>query len=298
MTRAPAIALLALCALLGASHATADRRTLHEQAAAGAVPCERCHSTTSWKFDFARASRGPFDHSFTGFPLTGRHAATACLSCHQKTLHPSRACASCHADQHQGRFGDSCDRCHGAQSFDLVSGFTAHKSARLPLTGMHALLDCSTCHARDPSRFADTPPSECYSCHSAEYELHTLHPPHRPEPGNPARPGLSRDCRQCHNALAWSPALFTVSARADSLREGSRVASTRAAFRSTWDRIAARSAATATRTAATSRGAGAGAIACTGCHAHSPARIARSHPRLPAAPTASLCLQCHARGAK
>jgi len=297
ITRATAIGLFALCALLGASHATADRRTLHEQAAAGAVPCEHCHSTTSWKFDFARASSGPFDHSFTGFPLTGRHAATACLSCHQKTLHPSRACASCHADQHQGRFGDSCDRCHGAQSFDLVSGFTAHKSARLPLTGMHALLDCSTCHARDPSRFADTPPSECYSCHSAEYELHTLHPPHRPEPGNPARPGLSRDCRQCHNALAWSPALFAVSARADSLREGlSRRAHARSFPIDVGPHRGAECGDCHQDTADVR--AGAGAITCTGCHAHSAARIARSHPRLPAAPVATLCLQCHARGAK
>jgi hypothetical protein len=285
--------LLLLCAVAGANPATAEQRALHAHAQERGVACDRCHSTRDWKFDFGRAASDAFDHAFTGFPLTGRHLATTCLACHAGGLHPSRACNACHADEHDGRLGQDCDRCHNAQSFDLVSGFRAHRGSRLPLSGMHALLECSACHAPNATRFAETPPSECWACHRADYELHTVHPPHRPQPGNPNRPGFPHDCRQCHNALAWSPALLPSEAKSAVLALGLSRREHRRSF--PIDSGAHRSAECADCHAGGTE-LGAAGVQCVGCHAHAAARLARSHPALPAERPGVLCLSCHARG--
>ena len=76
--------------------------------AAGANDCAACHKTSSFsdlRFDHDEQSR---------FPLTGKHAKTACAGCH-KTERAGQAsfvrykplelgCGSCHTDIHQGQF--------------------------------------------------------------------------------------------------------------------------------------------------------------------------------------------------
>ena len=79
--------------------------------------CGDCHSPTGWEF-------WRFDHNKrTNFPLTGRHKAAHCHSCHQdkkvqKASVPS-TCYGCHQsdDVHRGSFGRSCERCHTTTSF-------------------------------------------------------------------------------------------------------------------------------------------------------------------------------------
>lgn len=55
-----------------------------------------------------------FNHSKTGFPLTGAHRKTPCASCHTQQLKgTSKQCKTCHKkdDVHHGR-RPSCGRCH------------------------------------------------------------------------------------------------------------------------------------------------------------------------------------------
>ncbi len=64
--------------------------------------CGSCHKPTSW-------SDVTFDHSKSGFPLTGAHTSLLCTSCHTggKFTGLSPACSSCHAEPavHAGQFG-------------------------------------------------------------------------------------------------------------------------------------------------------------------------------------------------
>ncbi len=62
------------------------------------MSCSACHSTTSWQAKGASGDKQRFDHSKTGFPLTGQHVSTPCVGCHNATRAIKRACASCHED--------------------------------------------------------------------------------------------------------------------------------------------------------------------------------------------------------
>jgi hypothetical protein len=77
--------------------------------------CGTCHASILW-VGLPR-SVGLGAHPKTDYPLTGKHADVACVSCHKKEL-PQEAryrklafsrCSDCHADQHRGEFA-SADR--------------------------------------------------------------------------------------------------------------------------------------------------------------------------------------------
>lgn len=88
----------------------------HHEGRMGAT-CDRCHNPNGWQL-------WRFDHAKdTHFPLTGKHAAVACHSCHTATnvAKPSLPtdCFSCHSgdDAHRGSFGRACETCHTTESF-------------------------------------------------------------------------------------------------------------------------------------------------------------------------------------
>lgn len=98
-----------------ACHETDDehRATLGEN-------CEQCHNPNAWGL-------WQFDHSQqTEFTLDGSHKDLGCSDCHRDPVkskpHQSSACHACHAqdDDHRGRFGRNCDRCHTTGSFSEV----------------------------------------------------------------------------------------------------------------------------------------------------------------------------------
>ena len=113
---------------------------------ADAVPCSACHSTVAWRQSDARGAGG-FDHSTTGFPLTGQHQVTACNQCHGGQP-VKRACNSCHEDVQRGRLSRSCDECHSAAGWQVTKAIDIHRTTRFPLTGIHTLADCRQCHQR------------------------------------------------------------------------------------------------------------------------------------------------------
>ena len=79
-------ALVALALPAGAN----DRDDLHRRIDPKLVQCDHCHTTDSWKLDIQGLKDKPFDHGWTGFPLRGRHAQTACMGCHTKVTAQTR----------------------------------------------------------------------------------------------------------------------------------------------------------------------------------------------------------------
>jgi len=159
--------------------------------------CARCHLTTA----FRDVPGEGFDHQrWTGFPLSGSHAQSACESCHARSPKPDdkgrtfgwieqrygkvKGCITCHTDPHRGQFDKpgmpakvetrvGCLRCHDEISFrTLPPGFDHGKWTGFVLDGQHAKAACSTCHAplRKADKFGRTwgpaKSTACVDCHA------------------------------------------------------------------------------------------------------------------------------------
>ncbi len=156
--------------------------------------CQSCHNINGW-------TPATFDHSLTGFPLTGAHASptVGCASCHKTTTAVlSKDCFSCHANDFtsasnpnhvsQG-FPHECDQCHSTMNWSGLS--FDHNTTGFPLSGEHANLQCQQCHA---SGYNNTP-SDCYSCHSNDFTTAT-------SPVNHTATGIPHACQDCHTTVA------------------------------------------------------------------------------------------------
>jgi len=139
--------------------------------------CKQCHTTEAW-------TRVTFEHSLTGFELTGKHKITSCISCHTPEagtasqdkkvfIGLNNECSSCHNDQHGGQFNESgitiCSKCHGTDQWK-PSRFD-HNTARFKLDGAHEKVACQKCHQPEPP--GDQNPIQyrmgkisCADCHS------------------------------------------------------------------------------------------------------------------------------------
>lgn len=86
--------------------------------------CDQCHTTKEWK-------KSTHDHSKGKFPLLDKHKKVSCNKCHIKPVtaesKPGKACYDCHRldDNHQGVFGEKCDKCHTPQEWKKISMTTA-----------------------------------------------------------------------------------------------------------------------------------------------------------------------------
>lgn len=285
------LSLLAGCALalVAAPGAAAPNgKAARHRSVTEGMDCSACHTPHTWKSISAASGGAAFDHSKTGFPLTGRHVGVACAGCHGGEREVTRACAGCHEDAHQARLGPSCDECHSATSWFQTNAFARHRRTRLPLTGMHALVDCRDCHQRTSDRTWTAVAADCFACHEADYRRTDIHPLHVGIAGDPTTPPLSRNCAECHRAIAWSPAFV-----ADPLVAGSQALSSPAAH----DRLFPLS-------FGPHRGAECSschlspamprAVRCTGCHEHDEAKLRKQHQQVAAFNTS--CLSCHPGG--
>ncbi|HDO26675.1 MAG TPA: hypothetical protein ENH02_01030 [Bacteroidetes bacterium] len=166
---------------------------IHEQTVG--FECGRCHTTSSWIvsdiIDIHRHSR---------FPLLGAHVTADCYDCH-KTASLLRfdplgvECIDCHRDKYlaatspnhvEGGYSTDCSECHQMNSFTWTGPNFTHSF--FPLTGGHAISDCSRCHT-DPNDYSNISP-DCFSCHSKDYNS-TTQPNHQ-------QAGLSTNCASCH----------------------------------------------------------------------------------------------------
>ena len=160
--------------------------------------CLACHPTGS-------ANDG-FDHNNTGFPLTGAHITTACVSCHASGYAGTPTdCASCHTPDYNQSSNPShtalaiptdCASCHTTDAWQPAS-FSIHNNY-YALNGAHAAVanDCAKCHNGD----YNNTPNTCAGCHIADFNQTT-------NPGHVAAQ-FSTDCASCHSETAWAPATF------------------------------------------------------------------------------------------
>ena len=170
--------------------------------------CVQCHKSDGWRLVQVSQVSQTFDHSATGFTLTGSHSAQNCSSCHVGDSgygSLSNTCISCHRDNysattnpnHQGAsFQEDCTLCHNTTQWQGAV-FNHDTGTEFPLTGMHAFTSCEQCHVNNVYQGLS---SDCLSCHSNDYD-NTENPDH-------SDIGISQDCTLCHTPFQWSGAQF------------------------------------------------------------------------------------------
>ncbi len=133
--------------------------------------CDSCHTTTDFR------GLKPYTHAapLAAF-FSGRHAAAACRECHGREAGAppppatakvtswtfkglGTACARCHSDPHNQELGNACERCHAVDEIGFAAGKFSHGTTAFQLTGRHAALRCSQCHAPRAVRPASRRPA-------------------------------------------------------------------------------------------------------------------------------------------
>ncbi len=165
--------------------------------------CTLCHGTDTW-------FNAKFDHSASGFPLTGGHAVPPrqCTDCHINNSYnlTSTACVNCHLKDYQGAlnpnhvsagFAQTCEQCHNITSWSNAS--FNHSLTNFPLTGLHTVppRQCSDCHVNNNYNLTT---NACVSCHLKDYQG-TTNPNH-------VSSNFPQGCDQCHNTSSWANATF------------------------------------------------------------------------------------------
>jgi hypothetical protein len=217
-----------------------------------------------------------FNHSATGFPLTGAHSAQQCASCHSNNVFTglNSACVSCHLNDFTATtnpnhaaagFPQDCQLCHGSTQW---TGATFnHSLTQFPLTGAHVTVQCASCHLNN--QFTGTS-TNCYDCHRTEYTTVT-------DPNHVAA-GFPTSCTSCHNTTRWSGATFTHNFPIYS-----------GAHRGKWD----------TCSDCHSNPANYTIFSCTTCHEHDQTRMDDKHRDVRNYVYNSLsCYSCHPRGSE
>jgi hypothetical protein len=246
------------------------------------MDCSACHTANGWQLAQVAGTSG-FDHSRTGFALRGAHVQLPCTGCHTGQARPRANCESCHRDPHQGRNDGACAECHTATAWLDTAILERHRRTRMPLTGRHAMIDCTACHRRPGARAQRDVPADCYACHRAEYHATSVHPVHD---GSAGSAPFSRDCGQCHRTSAWEPAIANPAAM---LGTAARTIDHDAQFVLTTGSHRA-----AACTACHPDPRRTGLVRCDGCHL---ATALRAQHRVAVSRSAVACLGCHPRGA-
>lgn len=163
--------------------------------------CVSCHSDHHGRdFAIVRFDKNKFNHSSTGYELTGKHKTIDCRQCHKPDnisdrdlkkrsdtyLGIDKNCATCHTDYHQKTLSSDCAKCHNTTAFKPAPNFD-HSKTDFALQGKHKSVGCIECHkketknGKDFQRFAGVPFGNCNSCHK-----------------DPHDNNLGADCKQCH----------------------------------------------------------------------------------------------------
>jgi hypothetical protein len=162
--------------------------------------CDLCHDTVQW-------TDGKFDHSTTGWALTGTHATTQCAQCHVNSNYKltNTACVACHQADYNGAttpvnhvqlgFPTTCQSCHDTVVW--TDGKFDHSSTGFTLTGAHLNVQCAQCHVNNNYSLTSAN-TLCSSCHMSDYNT-TSNPNH-------AAAKWPTTCDTCHTTTAWIPA--------------------------------------------------------------------------------------------
>ena len=148
--------------------------------------CADCHVPTRW-------SETIFDHGETGFALHDSHSGLTCTACHKDATAADLplTCSGCHRfdDSHGGQMNQECDTCHIQTEWHASIAFD-HDLSGFPLTGMHAVAPCASCH--ESNQFYDAP-TDCAGCHASD-DVH--------------EGSLGAECGACHTSNHWTTTTF------------------------------------------------------------------------------------------
>ena len=165
--------------------------------------CVQCHSEESFK---TIKGIGKFDHSKTGYPLTGLHQAVGCKLCHKVSLTtpmPHSNCTDCHKDYHKGEFSGSgkvtdCIKCHSVDGFKSSSySIEQHSLSGFKLEGAHLATPCFQCHKKEKDWKFRGIGKKCIDCHK-NIHLNLMESKYLPD----------YNCEGCHNVNTWSDIKF------------------------------------------------------------------------------------------
>src|SRR6267143_577736 len=147
--------------------------------------CATCHTTKGW-------DSASFDHSTTGWALTGSHQlapAGKVVACTDSFCHvgnnyklPAEDCSVCHQaawlstqtlggqvpDHIKSGFPASqCSMCHDTLLW--ADGKFNHSTTGWPLQGAHVTTPCSSCHMGANPFGLTSATTDCYGCHQAAW---------------------------------------------------------------------------------------------------------------------------------
>src|SRR6266403_543725 len=144
--------------------------------------CATCHTTKGW-------DSASFDHSTTGFALTGTHASPS-----------PTPCASCHVSNNYTLNSADCMGCHQA-AWNTTPSFGGnvpdHIKAGFPTTAAA----CTDCHVGNNYTFT-VANTDCYGCHQAAWQSTTTMGGAVPNHITAGFP--TAQCTTCHNTTTWT----------------------------------------------------------------------------------------------
>src|SRR5947208_1524294 len=200
---------------------------VHSSAGApfAAANCSTCHNTIAW-------TTAAFDHSTTGWPLTGSHQMSpagkvvACTDCHVSNNYTFTAantdCYGCHqaAWQSTTTMGGAvpnhitagfptaqCTTCHNTSTW--TSTFN-HATTGFPLTNAHQMAPagkvaaCTDCHINNNYTLAIAPTD----CGNSGCHLTTWQQTNNPTHASAGAPFAAANCSTCHSTITWTTATF------------------------------------------------------------------------------------------
>jgi len=148
--------------------------------------CQDCHEpATGWE------PKDGWEHD-SFFKITGKHKALDCTDCHEngRFAGTPKVCVGCHGKKHGGL--TNCASCHTTAGFKPSS---FRHSSVFALTGRHAKIDCTKCHARrEYAKVIGNGSHRCVDCHG------------------PQHGGLT-NCASCHTTAGFEDATFNHAAK-------------------------------------------------------------------------------------
>jgi hypothetical protein len=182
-----------------------------------AANCSTCHNTTSW-------TTAIFNHSATGFTLTGTHMSptpTPCASCHVNNNYTlsSTDCYGCHSAAFQSTTtiggnvpnhltagfpttAAACSTCHPITTW--AAGVFDHNATGFPLTNAHATVTCALCHINNNYALAIAPTD----CGNSGCHLTTWQGTNNPVHSTSGAAFAAANCSTCHTTVGWDAASF------------------------------------------------------------------------------------------
>jgi hypothetical protein len=156
------------------------------------IACELCHSNSDWNVINAHK----FNHDQTAFKLRDAHKSIYCVDCHENLVFNigQKQCFNCHQDIHKAELGVECQKCHSERVWnDMHKFMEMHSQTNFPLVGVHANIDCESCHFNEQQRQFANISTQCSGCHLEDY-MATIDPEHQ-------KSRFDLDCQNCHSIV-------------------------------------------------------------------------------------------------